>query len=1832
MRYRPEWLSEGAEVLAARLGENPPPYDVVVVGSGYGGAVAAARFAGAEVPEENRRLSVCVLERGNEYVVGSFPNRLADLPGYVRYSRYDDLKVKGRRDGLFDLRIGADVSVLLASGLGGGSLINAAVAERATAALRDPAWPDAIRTEPKPLEEWYRLADRMLGVAPADAFAGCDKHREFARLIGNFAAFEKFTWGRPAAETRVGAVRPARVAIRSEPEGANRQGVQQKPCIKCGDCVTGCNFGAKNTLAMNYLPHARRLGAELYTGATVLYVEPAAGDDGARWSVAFRLTTEKHADRMANPHRVRARHVVLAAGTLGSPEILMRSRARGLRFSARLGKRFSGNGDMISALYAQDRRVNAAPEEHRPFRERRVGPTITGIAEAETADGERLTFEELAIPAPLRRLFEEVITTAALPVKLARSDWSTHSPREPDSAAVDPDGICKTQIFAAFGNDGARGRLEMVNGWESYDWDGAITVAWPLAGIERVYGLQDRVLGIDWGNGVYLRSPLWQPLPDALSDTLSGPKPSGKLLTVHPLGGCPMGNDHEAGVVDDIGRVFDLAGGATTYEGLLVLDGSIVPAALGTNPLLTITALAERAVARYAATQGWRLRPEPEAPLPYAAGETLPAGPPRLDEHQPAAARTKIRFAERMKGKLRLPGAASRWVECELETEFEPFEPRELLPSRDHRVPIRNATLKAVNVEGVPTARVVGDVYWLERGWTTWFQRAKAALCTWARTRALADLCAEIRKDGWRGLARTLFRSGSLLQLATNLGEVRYLRYDLTLDEDLVDGKRVLLRRGTTLWGLKTFRYSVGGNPWRQLSEMPVKIAGQAAGTLTIDPLHLLRRYALQLQTVAQTDAPNALVDLASVALYMTRVIAKIHFWSFRLPEYERRDPRRAERRLPGEFPDLGLVRAPHTVQVPVEDRASALALPITNYRHKNFAPDASRPPVVLIHGFGSSGVQFAFPLVGLPEQNLVTYLAARGYDVWVPELRTSIGVPSSRSEWTLDEVAKNDIPRFVEFVVGKTGMPQVDVVAHCIGSAMFCTAALARRLQRDRAVPDGEGRVPSMIRRAVLLQVGPLVTLSPANQFNARLITFLRRYAEVDHVDSSIELERADWVDALLDRLLNTYPYPEREAAYHRLSPACVPHTHIANCNRAAGVFGRLFEHANVEPAMLDRLGNLLGHTNLKTFEQTLHYATQRRLTDYDAVNAYVTRANLRAHFHFPVRFLHGSRNDVFSYRTARRSVDLLREVNPFAIVERQFLRGYGHLDPLIGKRVVEEVFPRISGFLEGKATQLPARAAKPAVPVKWEARARRPLVGPVLGWTRPDPENPGGWLARVWCRADDVYADPSHVTTMLYVDGAPRPQTFQPHHLPDGPSVRIEQSGIETLVAVDVPIDAGERDVEILVASTYDPDDRGGASRALQPAQAATLLRSLQDERKKWRPRVERSQRAVRTIDTGYDTRHDSVMVRASVRQALAAGCSTLSFAFASCRYAAQIVDREAADFMFGRLREMIELAPSCRPALLLLIGDQIYADATAGTFDPTTRRERFYESYHEAWSAPNARAVMRELPTYMMMDDHEVEDNWTPRTVDRQTKEWGEVAFRGYQWLHSPGSANNRNRYFYSFEAGGFPFFVCETRSGREPGTRILHKDQLEALTRWLGKPSQPHRHRFIVSPSLVVPFRKDAQRRGRPHPEAYLQRSDGWEAFPAQLRELMLCIATGNIENVVFLCGDAHVSMASRIWFEQHGRRVDLGTCCVVSSPLYAPFPFANSRAEEFADAGALELGEGWTMRYEIEGKMIEQDNFAVVHADADAAHPNLRIVYHLRDGHDTERMLPGVAAP
>ncbi|HET7197614.1 MAG TPA: GMC family oxidoreductase N-terminal domain-containing protein, partial [Burkholderiales bacterium] len=966
---KPEWLSEGAEALVEQCARGTPFYDVLIVGSGYGGSVAAARLAGAADESTGEPLKVCVLERGREHVPGTFPNSFSELPGEMRFSRFDEPGAKGASDGLFDLRIGKEVSVLVANGLGGGSLVNAGVAAIPEPDVFETGWPREIREEfadAEAMRAAYRQASGKLGARLAQVGA-----RGTYPEIAKHAAFVRFA----------GEARAERAAVTYDDE----------TCRRCGDCATGCNVGAKTTLSHTYLGAARARGAKLYTGATVSHLER----DGGAWTVHFSLTAQPRPLEARPLRALRAATVILAAGAFGSTEILLRSKqSGGLAFSPRLGERFSTNGDMISALYGGHEQVNAAARESQPLEQRHVGPTITGIAVCGESRAERIVLEELAIPGALRKVFGEVVTTAAMLAALAKRDDEEHpafSPYDPQAAragaapadareplAVDEQALERCQVFAAMGDDGAGGRLELVPGWQDLPEpararDGAIRVDWPDAGQQPIYAKQDALLaGLAKGRGTYLRNPLWQPIPPDVSRFFSGAKPAGLLFSVHPLGGCPMGDDATRGVVDQMGRVFDpqkQADGKGVHEGLLVLDGSIVPVALGINPLLTITVLAERALELYCRGR-WTRPTAPPQPLPEA---------PRIERPPPPAALTGVRFSERAGGALRLaPGGPQ--VEARLDFDFD--EVRELGAFlEDPRHPMQGrgtlALREAADEDFAAPCALSGDVQFLVRGASTSSGRIWPALWTYARTRLVADVrswwrngrkplgapdpapasdaarasfAERARRDGfWLALADGLLRplldrfsvGRGYVTLASRIGELRHVFYELRLDSAL-EGRGARLPAGTRISGRKFFRYAApqslrhpfGGNPWRQLADLeltahPPGGAPFRMGLLSVDVGHFFHGFESRLRISRQRDLPSAWLDLAALGLFFARVLLKAHFSSFRLPDYAKYDPRRDAARLPGELPGLRMGR--YIVGYPPGE-AERVVLPLTRY------------------------------------------------------------------------------------------------------------------------------------------------------------------------------------------------------------------------------------------------------------------------------------------------------------------------------------------------------------------------------------------------------------------------------------------------------------------------------------------------------------------------------------------------------------------------------------------------------------------------------------------------------------------------------------------------------------------------------------------------------------------------------------------------------------------------------------------------------------------------------------------------------------------------------------
>lgn len=538
--------------LASAHDSLKPHYDAIIVGSGYGGGVAASRLARA-----GKR--VAVLERGREVATGEFPARFPDLKS--------EMQIRGRKmssgpeTALFDVRLGEDMHVLVGCGLGGGSLVNAGVALRPDQRVfADEVWPGQIRQDGT-LDEGFRRAQTWLAPAIDPRAAEMTKYKVLE-----------------AAGGAVGHSTVATSVAVSFEDRINAAGVHQPACTRCGDCCGGCNVGAKNTVALTYLPDARHHGAELFTHIKVRHITRDA--DGS-WRVIFAVLSEDgHA--VLREGQITAGIVVLAAGTLGSTEILLRSRARGLAVSDRIGKRFSANGDIIAFGWGAKPVVDAVGVGHPARVEgREIGAAVSGHVEIRDPANlsNELNVQEGVLPSAI---------APALPIMFIPNGRLLGALQSLIKGVYNGP-FAHLQTFFAVSHDTAAGTFRL-------DGD-RLALSWPGARDEPVYQRLDATLNalVAQTGGSYVKNPL--------AGTVMGHQPA----TAHPLGGCGMGAERSDGVVNHKGQVFDAAAGrgsTDVHAGLYVVDGAIIPRSLGCNPLLTITALAERAMIHMAADLG----------------------------------------------------------------------------------------------------------------------------------------------------------------------------------------------------------------------------------------------------------------------------------------------------------------------------------------------------------------------------------------------------------------------------------------------------------------------------------------------------------------------------------------------------------------------------------------------------------------------------------------------------------------------------------------------------------------------------------------------------------------------------------------------------------------------------------------------------------------------------------------------------------------------------------------------------------------------------------------------------------------------------------------------------------------------------------------------------------------------------------------------------------------------------------------------------------------------------------------------------------------------------
>lgn len=313
--------------------------------------------------------------------------------------------------------------------------------------------------------------------------------------------------------------------------------------------------------------------------------------------------------------------------------------------------------------------------------------------------------------------------------------------------------------------------------------------------------------------------------------------------------------------------------------------------------------------------------------------------------------------------------------------------------------------------------------------------------------------------------------------------------------------------------------------------------------------------------------------------------------------------------------------------------------------------------------------------------------------------------------------------------------------------------------------------------------------------------------------------------------------------------------------------------------------------------------------------------------------------------------------------------------------------------------------------------------------------------------------------------------------------------------------------------------------------------------------------------------------------------------SLVIGSCRY---LLKTFLGDFFDNRgdktFRSILRQLDDDPVDQLIMMGDQIYADDLSFLF-PDRSLKSFYERYRDAFSQRHIRKLMSRVPTYMTLDDHEIEDNWPSKATEKDWKTLFPVAihaFQAYQLSHGPNIPIRRgrlvgtvNRLWYKYTDGCCDVFVTDSRTERylvDTGSQMLSREQMNALKRWLRDGSG--RAKLIVT---SVPFFPDS---------ASEENRDKWSGFEEQRRELLSLIESRRIRKVVFFSGDIHASVSGEL-VSPSGLKV----FSVISSAFFWPYPHPSAR--HFQLRGTIDGGAGGSFRLANFSRLIPDDNFTRV---------------------------------
>lgn len=549
-------------------------FDAIVVGSGFGGAVMAYRLA-----EAGQR--VCVLERGKRYPPGSF----ARTPFEMRHNFW---RPKKDHYGLFDVWSFDHIDAVVSAGVGGGSLIYANVLIR-----KDSDWFDGWPVTRKQLDEHYAAVEKMLAPQVYPRTYQRRNRTSAMQYVARELKIRRTTYDKvdPTVpqwylpQLAVTFQNPGQPPVPGQLIQGGEKNIHhafRETCRLCGECSVGCNYGSKNTLDFNYLSEAERSSASICDLCEVESIFPARRGGRPAYGVEFVARDPR---RLAEETRLKIScdRLVLSCGTFGTALLLFRSRDKFPALSSTLGTRFSGNGDVLAFVRNCTRRAKDGRPVAVPLNASRAPVVTSTFRFPDHLDGApngKRGFYVQDGGYPLAGDFLwEALQPAAVVYRFVRFAWhfiasklrhrsQTRVGAQLERLIGDAHPSFSSMALLGVGRDVADGEFALSD-------DQRLQLSWRRDKSSHYFAEVDKQAKIiaERMGGTYAADPLT--------------KLFNRIITVHPVGGCPMGLTDRDGVVDSNGEVFN-------YPGLYIADGSVMPGPVGPNPSFTIAALAEK--------------------------------------------------------------------------------------------------------------------------------------------------------------------------------------------------------------------------------------------------------------------------------------------------------------------------------------------------------------------------------------------------------------------------------------------------------------------------------------------------------------------------------------------------------------------------------------------------------------------------------------------------------------------------------------------------------------------------------------------------------------------------------------------------------------------------------------------------------------------------------------------------------------------------------------------------------------------------------------------------------------------------------------------------------------------------------------------------------------------------------------------------------------------------------------------------------------------------------------------------------------------------------------